>query len=272
MRIDGIQYNSSIYSFPIAFRGNSKPDKESRNIFFVDMFPSRRYESWGEKMLEYRDKISKDIRNKKDFNYVIESCKNGVKDSYAKCKEKDGSKFCQDVYEKDEQNPFHLYIGGRGEEYYNAYRAKCEECDFKDWSSKPNDEYKEASVSTFVSDPREKSTITIKEGWSENSKNLSLAQKEYDKLLKKENPTLKEINRSVAIIQWLIAQESPWWRGSDSIANLLTKSIYEAYDVEISPVKSGYGLDFEAWYRDLDDYIEIYPTLFEKEPYKRIYR
>ena len=34
----------------------------------------------------------------------------------------------------------------------------------------------------------------------------------------------------------------------------------------MSPIKEGKSFDFEAFYRDLDDYIRIYPTLFEQEP------
>lgn len=98
--------------------------------------------------------------------------------------------------------------------------------------------------------------------------NLDLAKTEFEKLRKIKNPTEEQINKSCATIQWLLAQETPYERGSDSITNVLTKAIYHAYDMKISPVKEGKSLDFEAFDTDLDDYIKIYPDLFETKPHK----
>lgn len=98
--------------------------------------------------------------------------------------------------------------------------------------------------------------------------NLSLAEKEYNKLRQIKNPSVDEVLRSCAIIQWLITQETPYKRGADSIANILAKSIMHTNGIFISPLKDGISLDFEAFDTDLDDYIEKYPNFFKVRPYK----
>ena len=80
-----------------------------------------------------------------------------------------------------------------------------------------------------------------------------------------------EINEACAKIQWLIAQSNPYLRGDDSIASTLTKAIYHSYDMKITPVKQGIGLDFEAFYSNLNDYIKKYPNFFEKTPVKIVH-
>ena len=54
----------------------------------------------------------------------------------------------------------------------------------------------------------------------------------------------------------------------DSIARLLTTSIYAAYNVKVFPPKTGISFDFEAFGSDLNEYIKKYPDLFTQRPYK----
>lgn len=121
----------------------------------------------------------------------------------------------------------------------------------------------------FISE-KFKPLLKISEEMPTNYKtsNLNLVEKEYNKLREIENPSVDFVMRSCAIIQWLIAQETPYIRGSDSIANILTKSIMHANGIYISPLKDGISLDFEAFDTDLDDYIKKYPDFFKVKPYK----
>ena len=100
--------------------------------------------------------------------------------------------------------------------------------------------------------------------------NLSLAEKEYEKLKSINNPNEHQILKSTAIIHWLISQESPFERGNDSFAGIIAKSILHSYNMYISPLKEEKSIDFEAFYTDLNEFIKIYPELFEIKPYKKI--
>ena len=157
--------------------------------------------------------------------------------------------------------------GGRGEEYLKKYRTKLNE-EYGVISPKANEEYKEAltSLITFYKD----GNVRIEYGYSTTGKsiNLELCKKAYEKLIMNDNPTEKDILNTCATIQWLISQGCPFLKGNDSIANLLTKAIMHCYGIELSQIKEGHSLDYEAFYRDLDDYIEKYPTFFDKYPKK----
>ncbi len=177
---------------------------------------------------------------------------------------------------------FRVKIGKRGTEYYERYYRKINalgesNCFNKDitYSPKPNKENKNANTCQMTITDWYFSPVPVIDIFNEEPKvykisNLSLAKKEYKRLKKIKNPTLKDIMRTCATIQWLIAQETPYLRGSDSIANILTKSIMHAYNIRISPVKEGVSLDFEAFDTDLDEYIEKYPDFFKEKPCKII--
>ena len=153
--------------------------------------------------------------------------------------------------------------------YFENYRSR-----FKNSqpyiSKRPssNTEYSDANICDISIN--ENGSILIKYGWNPRNKgkNLELAKKEFEKLRSIKNPTDEEINRSIATIHWLIAQESPWERGSDSIANILTKAIYQAYNMQITPIKEGKSFDFEAFFCSLENYIKKYPDLFEIPPHR----
>ncbi len=167
---------------------------------------------------------------------------------------------------KGEKTRYDMPDFGRGSDYFKKYYEKFDDivenfCFIK--KAKSNEEYKDANTATIISSPY--SGMFIEYGRSERT-NLDLVKKEYEKLISNDSPTLDEINKSCATIQWLIAQETPYLRGSDSIANILARSIYLAYDVQTTPPKNNVGLDFEAWGCDLDEYIELYPNLFRERP------
>lgn len=170
------------------------------------------------------------------------------------------------IDKKGEKTRYEIPDAGRGSIYFDKYYKKFDDivddfCFIK--KAKSNEEYKDANTATIVSSPYCGMFVEYGRG---DKTNLDLVKKEYEKLIAIDKPTLDEINKSCATIQWLIAQETPYLRGSDSIANILARSIYLAYDVKTTPPKENIGLDFEAWGCDLDEYIKIYPDLFVECP------
>ena len=160
-----------------------------------------------------------------------------------------------------------IYINngmGRGQEYYEKYKNELKN---------RNGSYKPINTSEHKNSPLCKISgnykIYIDYGSHCYYDYLNLksnVEKEYKKLKNKQNPKDDDINRSIATIHWLIAQATPFTKGSDSFANLLTKSIYHAYNMKLTPAKEGVSFDFEAFYSTLDDYIKKYPKFFEKPP------
>ncbi len=230
------------------------------NLYLIRMDRYSNNHAWAQKMNGLTYKISEMISNDEKFSDILSETEDGVR-KIRKKKQWGKKRTESDYYEL---GPF-----GRGNEYWPVYLKLF---DFDSDEPKnfikpmPSEEYKDANTCllTFRDYPRP--GVEIEYGWNGEKSNIKLAKKEYKKLKKMDDPSLEDINRCVATIHWLIAQETPYQRGSDSIANVLTKSIYHAYGVKMSPIKEGKSFDFEAFYRDLDDYIRIYPTLFEQEP------
>ena len=83
------------------------------------------------------------------------------------------------------------------------------------------------------------------------------------KLTKKD---LKEINKKIATMHWLLAHSVPYLRGSDAIVNVFVKSLYCALGIELSGPREGISFDLEAFCTDLKDYVKEYPKLYESEP------
>ena len=232
------------------------------NTYIIRMFRYKNKTAIAKKMNGLTYKISDMIKNNADFDEILKTAEDGVKD--IRHRKNWGKK-------REDFGHFNLTFYDRGCEYWKKY-IKLAEFDSQNpkYSIKPksNKEYPNANTCTISYYDCEDGKIIIHYGSNGKSSNLDLVKKEYEKLKSNKNPNLNDINRSSATIQWLIAQETPYKRGSDSIANLLTKSIYHAYGIKVSPAKEGKSFDFEAFYRNLDDYIKIYPDIFEIPPYK----
>lgn len=77
---------------------------------------------------------------------------------------------------------------------------------------------------------------------------------------------LEDINLTIAEIRWVLAQSTPWMRGSDSIANVFIRAIYKALGIKTFPLKKGVSLDLEAFCTSLKDYKTNFTNYFEKNP------
>ena len=231
-----------------------------KDAFYIRMKSYGINDDWAQEMINLTYVIAYDIKNNEDFDDILLKISQGIrrinfKDEYGR------KRITLGIYA--------LTPNGRGEEYFENYRSR-----FKNSqpyiSKRPssNTEYSDANICDISIN--ENGSILIKYGWNPRNKgkNLELAKKEFEKLRSIKNPTDEEINRSIATIHWLIAQESPWERGSDSIANILTKAIYQAYNMQITPIKEGKSFDFEAFFCSLENYIKKYPDLFEIPPHR----
>ncbi len=239
------------------FSYSCEKQKLKPKLFYIRMFDYPKNKDWAQKMVVLTANTSRLIEKKIDFNNLLEYIEKNISiingEDFACLKTK-------------RQNGFQIGKKKRGAEYYKKYYKKINLSGQNFFIPKTNSKYKNANTCMIKKDDS-KNTIKILYGYCPNNNfsNLDIIKNVYNDLLDIENPALGQIYEASATINWLLAQESPYKRGNDSIASVLTKSILRAYDVEIFPVKKGKSLDFEAFYRDLDEYIEKYPGFFEKE-------
>lgn len=231
------------------------------DLYFINMKHYGKDIKWADNMLYATEKITDLIREKANFETVLLNIEDYIREFNPQA----------GIYGRrrdpwDNSGAYQIHDYKRGEEYFQRYYDRYPQLkeDGTVINIKSNRDYPKANTCKITRSKDD--SIFIKYGKSD-VENIHLAQKEYDKLLSSKNPSIGEINKSVATIHWLMAQESPYSKGSDSVANLLTKSIYNAYNVKLSPIKDGQSFDFEAFYTNLDDYIKIYPDLFKIKPY-----
>ncbi len=242
------------------------------NLFFIRMKGYKKDYEWAQEMNELTYKISDMISEDEDFDTILKTIEENIeninKDRGWYGRRRKYNKYLPFNEEK------------RGCEYFRDYESflKQNKDPESKWAyAKPNDKYKTASTCKIRKDIWEphhdiqiiypKVEYMLRED-TNKAMNLPFIKQEYEELKSIKNPSLEDINRSVAAIHWLMAQGVPYGKGSDSIANLLTKSIYHAYGIKTSPAKEGKSFDFEAFYRDLEDYIKIYPDIFEIPPHR----
>ena len=253
----------------------------SGNEFFIRMTDYKKNEQWAKEMENLTYSVSFAISNGASFETILKYLENGIQFIHKTTPKLNN--YNSPFGEK--RKMYHclgLSIGKRGCEYINRYYEKSKTKNtefemlgrtFEMYCPKSNQEYKDANVAKIgiISQfsPQNKLIGVCQDSVDKYTiSNLFFVKKEFEKLSQIENPTTQDVMRSCAIIQWLIAQETPYKRGSDSVANVLTKAIMHAYNIHISPVKEGISLDFEAFDTDLDDYIKKYPDFFEEKPYK----
>lgn len=101
---------------------------------------------------------------------------------------------------------------------------------------------------------------------------LDTVKHQYNVLHKKFTPEkvtnnhLKEINKRIAGIRWVLAHATPWQRGSDAISNVFMRALYKAFGVKAYPPAEGISYDLEAYCTNLEEYKKNFPNFFEKAP------
>ena len=101
---------------------------------------------------------------------------------------------------------------------------------------------------------------------------LEIAKELHNKLISKyqgkslNKKDLEDINETIGEIHWVIAHTMPWGRGSDGIANVYVKSLYQSLGIKTYPPREGISFDLEAFCTELEDYKKNYKKLYSQEP------
>ncbi len=241
--------------------GKDKKQMLDCNVHFILMNHYGKQVQWAQRMNEIVYQVSPMIERNEDFDNILSTIEQGVR------------KANHSAYwgQKDNSISGYPLIPGKrgGDEYFDKYAKKVSQAPGETLRPKGSGDCAKANTVSISPSFDKPNQLDIVYGFNPKNEtsNLNLVKKEYLKLKQLKNPSLDEINKSCATIRWLIAQESPYKKGNDSIGNLLIKSIYRAYNVYISPLKNGRSLDFEAFYRDLDEFVKIYPKLFKTKPF-----
>ena len=74
---------------------------------------------------------------------------------------------------------------------------------------------------------------------------------------------LKNAEDNIAQIHFIITNSLPFERGTAGIANILTRSLYEALGVKPPATKRKIALDLEAFCQPLDKYKQNWSLFFE---------
>lgn len=91
-------------------------------------------------------------------------------------------------------------------------------------------------------------------------------QKVYQSIVKAKDGSIEEITSKIASFHWLFAQMTPFGRGSAGVADVLSKSLFEAKRIQVSPWVKDTAPDLEALTTPLENFREKYINLFEEKP------
>lgn len=235
------------------------------DLYFIKMcmYPQNRL--WAARMNYATVEISSMIKKNIPFNVILQHTENTINS----INRKDNP--ISNVYgirrsEGEHNHGIALFDGGksRGTEYYSTYKSYITpKCVNNIYTPSSNKKYEKAITCSIFNSQCFMDVLYGTNNQYHIKSNLDLVKSAYKELKEKDTPTKKDVIETAATIQWLIAQECPYKKGSDSLANLLTRSLMHSYGIKISPLKENTSCDFEAFYRNLDDYIKIYPNLFE---------
>ena len=74
---------------------------------------------------------------------------------------------------------------------------------------------------------------------------------------------LMDAEENIAQIHFIITNSLPFERGTAGVANIMTRSLYNALGIDLPAVKRNVALDLEAFYLTLDKYKENWNMFFE---------
>ncbi|MGE0489215.1 MAG: hypothetical protein AB7S38_08375 [Vulcanimicrobiota bacterium] len=94
---------------------------------------------------------------------------------------------------------------------------------------------------------------------------LDLADDFYRRALDPNLP-LDETVDAVARVNWLLAQATPYHRGSASAQNAVVRSLFDARGIEAPIFRPGISPDLEAFVTDFDTFAQNFPDFFVERP------
>lgn len=239
----------------IDFNDHPNNDIDS-DIYFIRMAWYKKNKDWAEKMKALTLETSESISSNEDFETILKNIENNV------CEMNNNMLF---GYRRTENmGAYTIFEDGRGEEYFTKYNEKLYNLRIETLKIEPEGKYKNANTVEIIPSCNR---VHISYHRKDASKsNLELVQKTYEELKQIKNPSIETVLEKTATIRWLIAQENPYYRGNESVATVLERAIFHSYGIENIKYKKQVSPDFEAFYRKLSEFIEVYPELFEKKP------
>ena len=252
----------------LRFISNNLPaaNRITLDVFFIRMANYKMNINWASDMRNATNNISELMRKNIDINQIIKRIEESIRNIYLKTSK---NAIAYGERKTNKINCFDLLKSksSRGSEYFEKYKDTFAVDKLGAvFTPKSNKKYSDAITCKLILNKESVTIVTGANNPNNITTNLDLVAKAYNDLKSKLNPSKQDVVEAAATIQWLIAQETPYKRGSDSIANLLTRSLMHSYGMKLSPLKPGISCDFEAFNKNLDDYIRIYPSLFEKNP------
>lgn len=246
----------------------TKKQKLTPEMFFVNAQGYKKDYEWAKEIAKATEDTSLLVEKKEDFQKIIDCFIEESKEMQCErghmFEEEYGTLRTPRIDDGSDAMQTYTTIEGK----YESFKEKIK-CAYKDTSdhSRKSLEFPKALVTNvvFYNDGDNEYIMLLHPSGCDN---LKYAENIYKKLINTKNPNEKTINEALAKMHWLIAQNTPWLRGSDTIANGIIKAIYRAYDMEISPLKKGISIDFEAFTRDMEDFVEAYPSFYSVKPSK----
>lgn len=256
----------NISSAGLSFRGSLSDKLISGDAFTVKMKGYDDNKEWAKYMSEAAELTASRIKNNESFSDII----NFIKEQLANINEK--LLFSKRLSKRSGAHKFNIQPSKRGAEYHQRYLDKIKKSGSNIFTAGLDTPGNANTCLLKLNDKVEGDIVEIihqNPNFNKHS-NVNLAKEEFEKLQNYKKPTEADVNHAVATIHWLISQEMPYDRGSESTALILTKGIYLANDMKVYPLKTGISPDFEAFDTNLQDYIQKYPDFFEKPPIKII--
>ena len=271
-------YNSSSNNHLVNFSANPKSPKLkfSKNDFFVNIKGYGKNNDWASVIQKTADKAAALMALNKSSDEVLKEITRGVKNANGFC--------------KDEQIRRHTGIlrtkrkgyGKTGswknielvtpvQNKYIAYEAKLRDTAIHPVKS-PFKDISTAKIETIDRIDYDMRIVHPSGDYVNNA--LDRVKSEYSNLKKNfishpdniTDKSLPEINSAIAEIRWILAHSMPWERGSDSISNVFTRSLYKSMGIKSYPLKKGISLDLEAFCTPLNEYKKNFAKYFEEKP------
>lgn len=86
----------------------------------------------------------------------------------------------------------------------------------------------------------------------------------YNRIISDKSKDLSKTTSKIAEIHWFLCQATPFKRGSAGIADMITKSIFEAKGIQVSPWRKDIAPDLEALITPLNVFKEKYTSFFRR--------
>lgn len=246
---------------------NSPKLRYSKQDFYVKIRGYGRNPLWADKTIKTADTAVDLIRKDTSAENVLKFITAGISKA---------NKFCLELFKREHSGILRAFRDGWKHEDFGSQKL------ITGYNLDRYKIYKERLNKTHLNplrNPYSNIGLTrpngniLYHGRAENINNaldyvFELSKKIFPKFIHQEvePKDMKEINKTIAEIRWVLAHSTPWTRGSDAISNVFMRAMYKAIGVKTSPLKKGVSLDLEAYCTQLSDYKGNFVKYFENPP------